>query len=175
MASEKPKKPPPPTLSRLAGTTLVETIDGPMEIIKLVGKVMPVTTRLSDGKLGFRMMINIREIEADAPLVRLENQDGQSLVVGAEHVLVTADGREVRAGDLEVGAELEPSWSYPAGYAVPDAPEYADHIRGQEFSSAVRVTAVEEAGRGAVYGATVKQTAAYFLTFGAKSRAQVAA
>lgn len=175
MAGEKPKKPPPPTLSRLAENSLVETIDGPMEIIKLVGKVMPVTTRLADGKLGFRMMINIREVEADAPLVKLENQDGQALVIGADHVFVTADGREVRAGDLEVGAELEPSWSYPAGYAVPDAPEYAEHIRGQDFANPVRITAVDDAGRGPVFGATVKQTAAYFLTFGAKSRAQVAA
>ena len=42
MAQEKPKPPPPPTLTRLAGPSLIETIDGPMEIVKLVGKVMPV-------------------------------------------------------------------------------------------------------------------------------------
>lgn len=177
MSSEKPKPkpPPPPTLSRLAGDSLVETIDGPMEIVNLVGKVMPVTTRLADGAMGFRMMIHIREIEADAPLVRLENQDGQTLVVGADHVFVAADGSEVRASELQAGAELEPSWSYPSGYPVPDAPEYGEHIRGREFANPVRVTAVSDAGRGAVYGATVKQTAAYYLTFGAKSRAQAAA
>ncbi|MEO2167048.1 MAG: hypothetical protein ABGY42_02815 [bacterium] len=173
MPSENPKPPPPPTLSRLAGESLIETIDGPTEIVKLTGKVMPVTTRLDDGSMGFRMMIHIREVEADAELVRLTNADGQNLTVGVDHIFVAADGSDVRAGDLQAGSLLEPGWSYPAGYEVPDAPEYADHIRGKAFPNAVRITACSEAGRGPVYGATVKQTAAYFLTFGAKSRAQI--
>jgi hypothetical protein len=173
MPSAKPKPPPLPTLSRLAGDTLVETIDGPTEIVKLTGKVMPVTTRLEDGSMGFRMMIHIREIEAEADLVRLTNEEGQSVTVGADHVFIAADGSEVRAGALVVGSELAPGWSYPAGYEVPDAPEYADHIRGKAFANPVRITARSEAGRGPVYGATVKQTASYFLTFGAKSRAQI--
>lgn len=173
MPSEKPKSPPLPTLSRLAGDALVETIDGPTEIIKLVGKVMPVTTRLDDGSMAFRMMIHIREIEADAELVRLTNAEGQSLTVGVDHIFVAADGSEVRGGDLKPGSELEPSWSYPAGYEVPDAPEYADRIRGKAFANPVQITGCHAAGRNPVYGATVKQTAAYFLTFGAKSRAQI--
>ena len=108
MADEpkKPKKPILPTLTRLAADSLVETIDGPVEIVKLVGKVMPVLTRFEDGKLGFRMMTQIRELDPEADLLRLTNGDGQVLRVGADHVFVRADGREVRARELAPGDEL---------------------------------------------------------------------
>ena len=59
MAEPPKKKPILPTLTRLAGEALVETIDGPVEIVKLVGKVMPVLTRFEGGELGFRMMTQI--------------------------------------------------------------------------------------------------------------------
>ncbi len=169
---EKPKKPPPPTHSRLSGSALVETIDGPVKILTLVGKVMPVTTRFADGAIGFRMMINIREIAAEVPLLRFHNADGQSIVVGTEHVFLAADGSPIAAEAVQEGTELASGWSYPEGYVVPDAPEYAPHLRGKAFSNSIRITGREEAGRGTVYGATVKQTASYFLTFGACSLAQ---
>ena len=171
--AKKPKKPPPPTRSRLSGSALVETIDGPVEILTLVGKVMPVTTRFSDGTIGFRMMINIREIAAEAPLLKFRNQDGQSVVVGAEHVFVAADGSPITADAVEEGTELASGWSYPEGYVVPDAPEYAEHLRGKTFTNTTRVTGRVGAGVGPVYGATVKETASYFLTFGACSFAQI--
>jgi len=107
---KKPKKPAPPTRSRLSANALVETIDGPVEILTLVGKVMPVTTRFADGTIGFRMMINIREIAAEAALLRFQNQDGQSLVVGAEHVFVAADGSPITA-DAVVEGSRQTRWS----------------------------------------------------------------
>jgi hypothetical protein len=170
--SEKPKPPPAPTLSRLAPAALVETIDGPVQIVSLVGKVMPVLTRFADGTLGFRMMREIRLIEEDAPQVVLTNTDGQSVQVGVDHVLVDLAGNEVRAGDLAPGAQLEPSWSYPREYVVPDAPEYAPEVRGRQWPRAVIIHSVESAGRGQVYGFSVNQTKSYFLTFGSLSRAQ---
>jgi hypothetical protein len=169
---DKPKPPPQPTLTRLAADALVETIDGPVEIVKLVGKVMPVLTRFRDGTLGFRMMREIREIAPDAELLELVGSDGQRVRVGADHVLVREDGSEVRAGEVRPGERLDPGWTYPSGYPVPDAPEYAPDMRGRSFERSVLVRAVAPAGRGAVFGFTVNETKRYFLTFGALSRAQ---
>jgi hypothetical protein len=170
--SEKPKPPPPPTLTRLAEDALVETIDGPVEIVKLVGKVMPVLTRFRDGALGFRMMREIRQLE-DGELVELMNSDEQRVRLGADHVLIREDGTEVRAGDVKPGDRLEPSWTYEAGYTPPDAPEYAPAARARAWQRAVVVTEVRVVGPGAQFGFSVNETKRYFLTFGAMSRAQV--
>jgi len=169
---DKPKPPPQPTLSRLAADALVETIDGPVEIVKLVGKIMPVLTRFRDGSLGFRMMREIREVAPDAELVELVNADGQRVRVGLDHVLVRDDGSEVRAGEVRPGERLEPGWTYPAGYQVPDGAEYAPAVRGRQFEGPVVVAAVVPVERGPVFGFTVNETKRYFLTFGALSRAQ---
>jgi len=167
-----PKKPILPTLTRLAADSLVETIDGPVEIVKLVGKVMPVLTRFPSGDLGFRMMTQIREIEPEADLIRLTNADGQVLRVGADHVFVRASGEEARAREIAAGDELDSGWSYPRGYEVPDAAEYAEDARGKAWHDPVIVRTVESGERGPLYGASVKETKSYYLTFGARSRAQ---
>lgn len=169
---EKPKPPPPPTLSRLAENALVESIDGPVEIVKLVGKVMPVLTRFRDGALGFRMMTAIRQLE-DGELFELQNEDEQRVCLGGDHVLVRADGSEVRVRDIKPGDCLEPGWTYVAGYTPPDAAEYAPSVRGRPWDRAVVVTSVQPIGRGPQFGFSVNETKRYFLTFGAMSRAQV--
>jgi hypothetical protein len=169
---EKPKPPPRPTLSRLAEDALVETIDGPVEIVKLVGKVMPVLTRFQDGALGFRMMREIRQLD-DGDLIELVNSDQQRVRLGVEHVLIRADGSEVRAGDVQPGEHLAPSWTYKAGYVPPDAAEYAADARGKPWPQAIFVSSAAPAGRGNLFGFSVNETKRYFLTFGALSRAQV--
>jgi hypothetical protein len=168
---EKPKPPPPPTLSRLAEDALVETIDGPVEIVKLVGKVMPVLTRFRDGALGFRMMREVRQLD-EGDIVELINSDQQRVRLGIDHVVVRDDGSEVRVGDLQPGAALEPSWTYVEGYTPPDGPEYSDASRGTPWRRAVVVTEVKPIGRGPLFGVSVNETKKYFLTFGAMSRAQ---
>jgi hypothetical protein len=168
---EKPKPPPPPTLSRLAEDALVETIDGPVEIVKLVGKVMPVLTRFRDGALGFRMMTAIRQLD-DGELFELANGDEQRVRLGGDHVLVREDGSEARVRDVKVGDRLHPGWTYPAGYTPPEAPEYAPGIGGQPWDRAVLITGIESIGRGTLFGFSVNETKRYFLTFGAMSRAQ---
>lgn len=168
---EKAKPPPPPTLSRLAEDALVESIDGPVEIVKLVGKVMPVLTRFRDGALGFRMMTAIRQLE-DGELFELVNAEEQRVRLGGDHVLVREDGAEVRVRDLKPGDRLHPGWTYVAGYTPPDAPEYAPGMRGQPWDRAVVVTGIQKVGRGALFGFSVNETKRYFLTFGAMSRAQ---
>lgn len=172
MAEAPKKKPILPTLTRLAGEALVETIDGPVEIVKLVGKVMPVLTRFEGGELGFRMMTQIRELEPEAAVLRVTNGDGQSLRVGLDHVFVRDDGSEVRAADLEVGDRLDSGWSYPEGYELPDAGEYAQGVRGAAWSPSVVVASIDEDQPGPLYGFSVKETKSYYLTFGARSRAQ---
>jgi len=169
---DKAKPPPAPTLSRLAEDALVETIDGPVKIVELLGKVMPVLTRFRDGTLGFRMMREIRAL-GESDLVEVVNGDEQRVRLGADHVLVREGGSEVRAADLRPGDRLEPSWTYDASYVPPDAPEYAPHVRGQAWQRPVLVSQVRAAGRGPVIGFSVNETKRYFLTFGAMSRAQI--
>ena len=169
-ADAKPN--PPPTLSRLAGDALVETIDGPVEIVKLVGKVMPVMTRMPDGTIGFRMLREVREVEADADLLALRNADGQIVRVGLEQVFVGADGREVRARELRPGDRLRTGWTYPDGYVPPDAGEYAPRLRSQPWVGVVEISASASAGRAPVFGFSVNQTKCCYLTFGALCRAQ---
>jgi hypothetical protein len=160
-------------MTRLAADSLIETIDGPMEIVKLIGKTIPVLTRFSGGELGFRMMTQVREIAPEAPLIRLRNGDGQVVVVGTDHVFLDAAGRAVRAADLPAGACLDSSWTYPEGYSIPDAEEYASAVRGRSWSTPVVVLTREDVGSGPVYGASVSGTKSFFLTFGARCRAQV--
>lgn len=173
LAKDSTKSPPPRTLTRLSADALVETIDGPVEIAKLVGKTIPVLTRMPEGSLGFRMMTQIREIEPDARLLALCNGDGQVVVVGADHVFVAAGGAEVRAADLAAGDRLESGWSYPPGYQIPDAEEYAPEIRARSWETPIVVRSCEPAGRGPVFGGSVSGTKTYFLTFGARCRAQI--
>jgi len=170
-ADAKPK--PPPTLTRLAPDALVETIDGPVEVVKLIGKATPVLTRFRTGALGFRMMREVREIEAAATLIELTNGDGQAVRVGLGHVFIRPDGREVRAGHLLPGDRLEPGWTYPSGYVPPDASEYDPSIRGRPWEPAVVIVAVRRLpGEKPLIGATVNETRNFFLTFGARCRAQ---
>jgi hypothetical protein len=119
------------------------------------------------------MMSQVREIEPDAALLALRNSDGQIVVVGADHTFVTSQGADSRAADLRAGARLESGWTYPAGYEVPDAEEYAPGVRGQAWEAPILVQSCETAGRGPVFGASVSGTKTYFLTFGARCRAQV--
>lgn len=143
-----------------------------MEIVKLAGKTIPVLTRFPDARLGFRMMSQIREVASEARLLRLRSSEGQEVIVGASHVFLGPGGEEIRADSLREGTLLDSGWSYPAGYAIPDADEYATGARGKPWQPSVVIARVEDAGYGSVFGASVSGTKTYFLTFGARSRAQ---
>ena len=78
----KPKAPPPPTMTRLAADAEVESIDGPVAIGGMVGKFVPVLTRLADGQLGFRMMREVREVEATGRILRVVDAGGRAVRVG---------------------------------------------------------------------------------------------
>ena len=93
--------------------------------------------------------------------------------MGREHVFRRADGQEVTADALAEGDALESSWSYPADYAVPDAEEYGAEVRGKAWRPPVFIRDIAAVEPGPVFGATVKETKSYYLTFGACSRAQV--
>ncbi len=173
MDAGEPRKPPPlPTRSRLAESTLVETIDGPTPIVELLGKVMPVLTRCPDGQLGFRMMSQVRRLEVEEDLFDLVTVGGRSVRLGGEHTVYTAEGGQQRVADLRPGATLEPGWTYPAGYPVRDLPEYGAAFRGREWSVPIVVQELRPAGTGPVVGVTVRETASYFLTIGVRCRAQ---
>ncbi len=134
---------------------------------------MPVLTRFPDGRLGFRMMTQIRKLQVEEDFVELVRRGLPRLRLGAGQVVYTADFRQVAAGKLRPGDRLEPGWSYPDGYSIPDLPEYDAVARGKDWQSAIAIDLVLPAGRGTVIAVTVKETASYFLTHGARCRAQV--
>ena len=138
----------------------------------MVGKFLPVLTRVGDGSLGFRMMREVRQVEPAGRILRIVNAEGQSVRVGVGHVFVRADGKDVRAGDLVAGDRLEAGWTYPPGYVLPEADEYAAPARGRSWEPVIVVAAIESSGEEPLFGFTVNETRNYFLTFGARSRAQ---
>jgi hypothetical protein len=144
----------------LAGDTRVEAVDGPVAIRDLVGRFMPILTRLPSGARGFRILSKIQQSPAPVPLVRLRLEHGESIDLAEDQViyragLATVVARDVRAGDL-----LEPHFHYPAGYRPRGTPAEVSAERG------FRVAAVEPAGEGVVFRGSVKETHCLFLSTG---------
>lgn len=149
------------TCGCLSADGLVETVEGPVAIAVLVGKSMPVLTRLPGHRLGFRLMTKIACAATDVALVRLTFDNGQHVTVDRGHVFYAHDMVERPADTLRVGDMLDTSYHYPPGY------EFRRMDGAREISSgALRVQAIEEAGRGDVFGGVVNETGCYFATAG---------
>jgi len=143
----------------IAGTTLVETAEGPVAMSETPGKGFAVLTRLPSGQLGFRQLIKV-VAAGPVPLVRVLLDSGHAALVARGHLFYRAGGREaVPAVLLEPGELLDTAFNYPPGYRPPDA-------TAPQIGQAIAVRAVEPAGEGPVFTGTVRDTHALFLTAG---------
>lgn len=150
----------------MTGESLIETVDGPVAIATLVGKSMPVLTRLPDHRIGFRLMTKIACAVTDTQLVRVTFDNDQQVIVDRAHVFYAPGKVERPVAGLEVGELLDTSFHFPPGY------EFARMDGTTEISAGgVRVRALEDAGSGDVFTGIVNETACYFVTAGALSRA----
>jgi hypothetical protein len=153
------------TTGCLSGDSEIETVDGPVAIAQLVGKSMPVFTRVA-GSLGFRLMTKIALTATGVPVVRVELDNGRSLVVDRGHVFYGVGMVERPVEQLAVGELLETLYHFPAGY----------EFRCQDGSTAVsagslRVAAVTDAGTADVFTGLVNETQSFFATAGVLCKA----
>jgi hypothetical protein len=145
----------------LTAESLIETVDGPLAIASLVGKSMPVLTRLPSGQIGFRLMTKIACTANAVAVMRVTFENDQSVTVDTDHVFYAPNKVERPVSSLEPGELLDTSFHFPTGY------EY----RRQDGSPAVsaggvHVTTVEPAGTADVFGGIVNETHCYFVTAG---------
>lgn len=151
-----------PVTGVVAGT-LVEAVDGPAAIEELVGKGMPVLTRLAAGGRGFRILSKITASEERVPVVRLGLDNGRTVEVAAEQLVYNAAGTPVRALDLRPGDRLLASFHYPPGYRIRDGG--APHA-GDEGKAGIAVLSVEAGPQSFVYRGSVRDTGCMFLSTG---------
>ena len=145
----------------ISGESLIETVDGPLAIITLVGKPMPVLTRLPNGQIGFRLTTKIACTATGVAVLRVSIDNGQSVVVDRGHVFYGPGMVERPVESLAVGEVLDTSFHFPAGYVF-------RRMDGTTETSAggVRVSKIEDAGTADVFGGIVNETHCYFVTAG---------
>jgi ribonucleoside-diphosphate reductase alpha chain len=82
------------------GDTQVWTSHGHKPFKSLVGKTVKVLTQLSDGRLAYRTMRNIRCTQRNAELVEVKFTSGQIVRCTPQHVFYLKSGEEVQAQHL---------------------------------------------------------------------------
>ena len=141
----------------LTGDCMIETAEGPVPMSETPGKGFAVLTRLASGRPGFRQLL---KVTASGPvaLVRIVLDSGHLAVAARGHVFYRLGMEPVPAEQLVPGDLLETAFTYPDGYAPPDAE--------RAVGRAVAVRAIEPAGEGQVWTGTVRDTHTLFLTAG---------
>jgi hypothetical protein len=150
----------------LAGDSLIETVDGPLAIASLVGKSMPVLTRLPGPRLGFRLMTKIACTANGVAVVRVTFDNGLHVVVDRGHVFYARDLVERPTAELQPGELLDTSFHFPPDY------EFRREDGTTEASAgSVRVRSIEDAGTADVFTGLVNESGCYFATAGALCKA----
>jgi hypothetical protein len=147
-------------MTHLAADALIEAIDGPAVVGSLEGKSMPILTRLSNGKLGFRIMGKFAKSPAPTGILRVTLENGQSIRVGAEQMFFRHGLAEIRAAELAVGDTLEPSWDYRDAYSPPDLPGR------RPADGTIRVVSIVADGEAETFSAPIRETGRFFATCG---------
>ena len=146
--------------------SLIETVDGPVAIATLVGKSMPVLTRLPEHRIGFRLMTKIACVGTGVPLLTVTFDNGLGITVDHAHVFYAPGDVERPVTALEVGELLDTSYHFPRGY------QFARMDGTTEISvGGVRVQGISDAGTGDVFTGVVNETACYFATAAALCKA----
>ena len=150
----------------VAGHVQVESVEGPLAIASLVGKSMPVLTRLASGLVGFRMMTKVTCTATGVGVLSVTFDNGHVAVVDRGHVFYRPGLVEQPAESLAIGDVLDASFAYPPDYVFRRADGTTEVSTG-----GVRVTALVDAGLADVYTALVNETQRYYLTAGVLSKA----
>lgn len=151
----------------LAGDAKVETPEGALPVRTLVGKNVSVFTREPSGRVRFRLMLDVRKLAEQQPVVKVTLETGVAFRVAPAQVLYKKGMVECQAATLHPGDELEPAFHYPEAY------EYRDDLAATQRTSprALRVTAVAADGVADLFTFAVNQTGCFFLTAGVLCKA----
>jgi hypothetical protein len=150
----------------LTGDSLIETVDGPIAVATLVGKSMPVLTRLPNHRIGFRLMTKIACVATGLPVLRVSFDNGLHVTVERTHVFYAHGWVERPVESLTPGEMLDTSFHYPSGYQF-----RRDDGTAEISVGGVRVHALEDAGSADVFTGIVNETGAYFVTAGVLCKA----
>jgi len=150
----------------LAADTKVETPEGAMAIRTVAGKGVSVFTK-EDGRVRFRMMLDVRKVAEQQPVLKITLENGAAFRVAPQQVVFKKGMVEARADALQVGDPLEPTFHYPEQY------EFKDDTTGvdQTSTEALLVARIEDGGTADLYTLGVNRTGCFFLTAGALCKA----
>jgi hypothetical protein len=151
---------------QVAADTKLETPEGPLTIAAIARTPAAVLTRGNGGGVRFAMTSGATRLGEPRPVLRVTLAGGRSFRVGAGQVLFALEGREIEAGELKPGDELESVFAFPPGYVyrTDDGEEVAS-------SGGVRVVSVEPAGEAELYGFSVRRTARFAFSAGVLGKA----
>ncbi len=150
----------------VAADTKLETPEGPLTIKTVGASPTAVMTRTDEGSVRFAMSTEVRQVADAQPVLRITLENGRTLRVGPEQILLTQDLQEVRAGGLRAGDELLDAFAFPPGY------EYrTDAGQTRTSQGTVKVVAVEPGGEADLYSLKVARTGRFVFSSGAIGKA----
>lgn len=151
----------------VAADTKVETPEGALTIKSVAGKAVAVFTRDGNGRVRFRVTLDVNKTGEQQPVLKITLENGLSFRVAPEQVLFKKGMVEARADALRVGDELVPAFYFPEGYRFCD-----DNSGNQRESAAsLRVTAVEPGGSADIYTLGANKSGCFFLSAGVLCKA----
>ena len=149
----------------LASDTKLETPEGPLTVKTVGNSPTPVMVR-DEGINRFAMSRDVRILAAAQPVVRITLENGRSLRLGADQVLLGPSGSERRAGDLKAGDPLLNAFTFPIGYTY-----RTDAGETRVSDGCVIVAAVADGGTADLYSLAVSAHTPLVLSCGLLGRA----
>jgi hypothetical protein len=151
----------------VAAETKLETPEGPLTMRTVAKTPCSVFTRTDEGQVRFHMTKAARLLGEAQPVLRVTLENGLSLRVGPDQILVAGDGAEVRAADLHPGTELASIFAFPAGYTY-----RADDGRELTSRGTLTVQSVEPGGEADLFSFRVNRSGRFAFSAGVLGKAE---
>ncbi len=147
-------------MSQIAYNTKLETPEGPFTVKTVLKSPTAVMTRADDGTVRF-VMSKMGEVSEKQAVLALTLENGRSLRVGPEQVLLKKGMVEVAAKDLKAGDRLEAVFTFPDGYTYKS--DTGDEI---ESDGCVGISAIGAGGEADIYSLTIERTGRFAFSAG---------
>lgn len=147
-------------MSSVAANTKLETPEGPITVKTVLKSPTAVMTRSDDGVVRFALSAP-GAMRPAQPVLRIALDNGRSLVVGADQLLLGAGMQPVAACELRPGDRLESVFAFPVGYVYRS--DAGDTVQSDGM---VGVRTVDAAGEADVYSLSVQLTGRFAFSAG---------
>ncbi len=145
----------------IAADTKLETPEGPITVKTVLKSPTAVMTRTDDGALRFAMTTDAQIVAEAAPVLKITLDNGLSLRVGPDQLLLAQGMRAVAAKDLQPADRLESAFAFPPGYAYK-----TDAGEERVSDGTVGVVTIEPAGEAEVHSMRVPRTGRFVFSAG---------